>query len=218
VVAVLISQKTIFWQVDAQRDFMLPGGKLYVPGAEKILPNINRLVEAVRQGRVFLISSADAHNPNDPELREWPPHCLKGSSGADLVAEASAPNQLIIPNEAKIAVPQDLGAYHQLILQKNTLDVFDNPHTDALLKRFSSSGSPTFGPHPEFVVFGVATDYCVQRTAEGLLRRGQRVAIVTDAVRSIDPEKGSKVLANLHSNGARLITAGEALALVCASP
>ena len=217
-VAVLISSKTIFWEVDAQRDFMLPGGKLYVPGAEKILPNINRLVEAVRQGRVFLISSADAHNPNDPELREWPPHCLKGSSGADLVAEASAPNQLIIPNEAKIAVPQDFGAYHQVILQKNTLDVFDNPHTDALLKRFSSAGSPAFGPHPEFVVFGVATDYCVQRTAEGLLRRGQRVAIVTDAVRSIDPEKGSKVLANLHSNGARLITAGEALALVCALP
>jgi nicotinamidase/pyrazinamidase len=217
-VAVLISRKTIFWEVDAQRDFMLPGGKLYVPGAEKILPNINRLVEAARQGRVFLISSADAHNPDDPELREWPPHCLKGDPGADLVSEASAPNRLIIPNEAKFAVPQDLGAYHQMILQKNTLDVFDNPHTNTLLKRFNLAGSPAFDPSPEFVVFGVATEYCVQRAAEGLLRRGHRIAVVTDAVRSIDPEKGRKVLANLQSSGARLITTDETLALVGVSP
>jgi len=52
----LISPITVFWEVDAQADFMLPDGKLYVPGAEKIIPNLNRLVETVRQGRVFLIS------------------------------------------------------------------------------------------------------------------------------------------------------------------
>jgi nicotinamidase/pyrazinamidase len=214
----LISPKTIFWEVDAQRDFMLPGGKLYVPGAEKILPNINHLVEAVRQGLVFLISSADAHNLNDPELREWPPHCLKGDPGADLVPEASTPNPLIIPNEAKFTAPQNTSGYGQVILQKNTLDVFDNPNTDAILKRFNSADSTAFAPHPEFVVFGVATEYCVQRTADGLLRHGHRVAIVTDAVRSIDPDKGRQVLANLHSNGARLITTDEALALVCIPP
>ncbi len=49
----MISPKTVFWEVDAQADFMLPGGKFYVPGAEEIIPNLNRLVETVRQGRVF---------------------------------------------------------------------------------------------------------------------------------------------------------------------
>jgi nicotinamidase/pyrazinamidase len=217
-VAVLISPKTIFWEVDAQRDFMLPGGKLYVPGAEKIIPNINRLVEAVRQGRVFLISSADAHNPDDPELREWPPHCLKGDPGADLVPEACAPDRLVISNEAGFALPENLTAYRQVILQKNTLDVFDNPNTDALLKRMSASGSPAFDPDPEFVVFGVATEYCVQQAAAGFLRRGHRVAIVIDAVCSLDLDKGRRVLANLHSSGARLITTEDALALAGVSP
>ena len=216
--AVLISRKTIFWEVDTQRDFMLPGGKLYVPGAEKIIPYINRLVEAARQGRVFLISSADAHNPDDPEFREWPPHCLKGSSGADLVAEACAPNRLVIPNQRGFALPENVTAYLQVTLQKNTLDVFDNPNTDELLKRITAAGSPAFDPDPEFVVFGVATEYCVQRTADGLLRRGHRVAVVTDAVRSIDPDKGRQVLANLHSSGARLITVEDALALVDVLP
>src|SRR5437660_862108 len=78
----------VLWEVDAQADFMLPGGKLYVPGAEKIMANLNRLVEQVRQSRVLLISSADAHQPDDPEFREWPVHCVKGTAGAALVPEA----------------------------------------------------------------------------------------------------------------------------------
>jgi nicotinamidase/pyrazinamidase len=217
-VVVLILRKTIFWEVDAQADFMLPGGRLYVPGAEKIIPNIDRLVEAVRQGRVFLISSADAHNPDDPELRDWPPHCLKGTPGADLVAEASAPSRLTIPNQAGFALPENISAYQQVTLLKNTLDVFDNPHTDELLAQLNPTGSPAFDPNPEFVVFGVATEYCVRRAAEGLLRRGRRVAIVTDAVRSLDPDKGREILANLQSCGARLIVTEEALALVGVSP
>ena len=41
--------KVILWEVDTQADFMLPGGKLYVPGAEKLIPNIKRLADAARQ-------------------------------------------------------------------------------------------------------------------------------------------------------------------------
>ena len=47
----MVSPDFILWEVDTQADFMLPGGKLYVPGAEKLLPNIRRLTDAARQGR-----------------------------------------------------------------------------------------------------------------------------------------------------------------------
>ena len=50
------SPEIVLWCVDAQKDFMLPGGKLYVPGAEKLLPNIRRLVDVAREGRAFLVS------------------------------------------------------------------------------------------------------------------------------------------------------------------
>ena len=30
----MVSRDFIFWEVDVQADFMLPGGHLYVPGAE----------------------------------------------------------------------------------------------------------------------------------------------------------------------------------------
>src|SRR6266849_2019083 len=174
--------KTILWEVDAQADFMLPGGKLYVPGAEKIIPNLNRLVESARQGRVLLISSADAHHPDDPEFREWPPHCLKSTAGAALIAEARAPQRLIIPNQQDFLLPRDLGTYQQILLEKNTLDVFENPNTDALLARLNASRKFDAGSSPEFLVFGVVTEYCVRLAADGLLRRGYRVSLVEDAI------------------------------------
>jgi nicotinamidase-related amidase len=62
------SEKIIFWEVDAQEDFMTPGGKLYVPGAEKLLPNIRRLTDAARQGRVLLVSHGCIHAKDDPEF------------------------------------------------------------------------------------------------------------------------------------------------------
>jgi nicotinamidase/pyrazinamidase len=212
----LVSPKTILWEVDVQVDFMLPGGRLYILGAETIVGNISRLVEAARQGRILLISSADAHDRNDPEFREWPPHCLKGTTGAALLPEACASPRLVIPNRESFVVPENLGAYQQVILEKNTLDVFDNPHTDPLLERLYPAISAVLEPVPLFIVFGVATEYCVRLTVEGLLRRGRCVAIVTDAVRSIDEDKAQHILHNLHCRGARLIATQAALVLIAA--
>src|SRR5579863_5262970 len=84
----MVSQNYIFWEVDVQRDFVLPGGNLYVPGAEKLLTNIRRLTDAARQGKVFLVSHGDFHPENDPEFKIFPPHCVKCTPGSDLVPEA----------------------------------------------------------------------------------------------------------------------------------
>lgn len=209
----LVSPKMVLWEVDVQADFMLPGGRLYIPGAETIVASINALVDTARQGRVLLISSADAHNPDDPELREWPPHCLKGTAGAALLPEACASPRLVIPNHSGFVMPENLGAYRQITLEKNTLDVFDNPHTNALLERLYPVSSIAFESTPLFVVFGVATEFCVRCTVDGLLRRGRRAAIVTDAVRSVNEDKAQEILDNLHFRGAQLITTGAALVL-----
>jgi uncharacterized protein YabN with tetrapyrrole methylase and pyrophosphatase domain len=39
----------LLWDVDTQVDFMLPEGKLYVPGAEETAPAMARLVAAARE-------------------------------------------------------------------------------------------------------------------------------------------------------------------------
>src|SRR6266849_6211039 len=102
------SRDYILWEVDVQADFMLPGGKLYVPGAEKLLPNIRRLTDAARQGHVFLVSHGCHHTPDDPEFTTFPQHCVKGTPGARLVPEALAERVVTVPNEPTAALPDDL--------------------------------------------------------------------------------------------------------------
>jgi nicotinamidase/pyrazinamidase len=199
----MVSRDFIFWEVDAQRDFMLPGGKLYAPGAEKLLPNIRRLTDAARQGRVFLVSHGCFHTANDPEFKIFPPHCVKGTAGAELVPEALTENVARVPNEAEAKLPEDLSKYQQILLEKQTLNIFESRHADALVRRL--------GDHAEFVVFGVVTEYCVSFAAKGLLERGRRVAVVQDAIETLKPEDGKKAIAEFEQLGARLISTDEAL-------
>jgi nicotinamidase/pyrazinamidase len=198
--------RIVFWQVDAQIDFMIPGGNLYVPGAENLIPNINRLVDEARAGRVLLVSSGDAHIPDDPEFKTFPPHCVKGTRGADIVAEGLAAKRLTIPNDASFALPQNLDDYQQVILEKQTLDVFQNPKASELVERL--------GSNVEYIVFGVVTEYCVNCAVDGLLQRGHKVDIVLDAIETLKSEEGRRTLHELESRGARLISTDQAIALV----
>ena len=199
----MVSPDFIFWEVDAQRDFMLPDGKLYVPGAEKLLPSIRRLTDAARQDRVFLVSHGCFHAPDDPEFKIFPAHCVKGTSGAELVPEALTEKVAWVPNDADAKLPEDLSRYQQILLEKQTLDIFESRHADALVQRL--------GNQAEFVVFGVVTEYCVSFAAKGLLERGRRVAVVQDAIETLKREDGEKAIAGLERLGARLTTTEQAL-------
>ena len=200
----MLSRNFIFWEVDTQADFMLPGGKLYVPGAERLLPNIRRLTDAARQGRVFLVSHGCYHTEKDPEFKTFPAHCVKGTPGADYVPEALTEKVVSVPNDPTPALPQDLSQYQQILLEKQTLDIFESRHADELIKRLPNQAG--------FVVFGVVTEYCVRLAAKGLLERGRRVFVVQDAIETLKAEDGRGAIAELESLGARFITTNEALA------
>lgn len=202
-------RKLVFWEVDAQADFMLPGGKLYVPGAEKIVPNIQRLVSAAVEAGALLVSSADSHPENDPEFETFPPHCIRGTPGARVLPEGMAETFRTIPNDPSHKLPDDILRCPQIVFEKQTLDVFDNPHAGELVERLGSDA--------EYVVFGVVTEYCVRCAAQGLLERGRKVAIVKDAIETLQPEDGRRALDELQERGARLITTDEALAAVQAA-
>jgi nicotinamidase/pyrazinamidase len=197
------SQDLVFWEVDVQVDFMLPGGKLYVPGAERLLPNIRKLTDAARRDEVFLVSSGDFHAPDDPEFTQFPPHCVKGTRGSDLLAEALADKVARVENLPDAKLPADLSCYQQILLEKQTLDVFQTLHVDELLERL--------GSRPEIMVFGVVTEYCVRSAVKGLVQRKRRVAVVRDAIQTLAPEAGKKTLAEFEGLGARLVTTEEAL-------
>jgi len=200
------SSDFIFWEVDVQRDFMLPGGKLYVPGAEKLLPNIRRLTDAARRGEVFLVSHGCFHGGDDPEFKQFPPHCVKGTPGAELLPEAQADRVVHLENSADARLPDDLFAYQQIVLEKQTLDIFESRHADELVRRL--------GDRAEFVVFGVVTEYCVGLAVKGLLERKRRVAVVRDAIETLAADVGRECVAEFQRLGARMVTTDEVVAAV----
>lgn len=197
------SRDFVFWEVDTQRDFMLPGGRLYVPGAEKLLPNIRRLTDAARRDEVFLVSHGCFHPPDDPEFSQFPAHCLKGTPGAEFVPEALTDKVIRVENVPSARLPGDLSRYQQILLEKQTLDIFKTLHADELVRQL--------GDRPEFVVFGVVTEYCVGYAVKGLLERKRRVAVVSDAIETLAAEAGQKSVAEFAKLGARLVTTDEAL-------
>jgi len=204
----MAQQRKVFWEVDVQADFMLPGGKLYVPGAEKLIPNIQRLVSAAVDSGSLLVSSGDAHPEGDPEFQQFPPHCLAGSPGARILPEGLARNFGTIVNDPSRPLPTNALSFPQVIFEKQTLDVFDNPHAAELVEKLPADA--------EFIVFGVVTEFCVKAAAKGLLARHRKVAVVKDAIEALDAKAGRATLEELQSLGARLITTDEAVASIAA--
>jgi len=182
---------------DTQLDFLLPAGALYVPGAERLLPVYERIFEKVRERGIPVLSSADAHAENDPEFANWPAHCVRGTLGQQKAACTLLPERRVVPNRPGVELDASVP---QVLVEKQTLDVFSNPNWEKLL---------AMHPNEECAVIGVATDYCVRHVIEGLLDRGRNVAIVTDGICGIDGAASRQVLDRAVARGARLITSSD---------
>jgi nicotinamidase/pyrazinamidase len=189
----------VFFDVDTQVDFMRSTGRLYVPGAEQIVPNLQRLMNWARANEVPVISSADAHSPDDPEFKIWPPHCVRGTPGQRRIPETQFPAPVVIPCQP--------GAFRtparwvgQFIVEKPTYSSEDNPNFDALLRALGTR---------RVVLFGVATEYCVRAHVLALRRRGFPVDVVVDAIQAVTEEDGRQALAEMAAASARKVTTVE---------
>jgi len=199
----------ILWDVDTQVDFMLPDGKLYVPGAEETIPAMAQLVAAAREAGVVHVASADDHELTDPEISDepdfrntYPPHCLRGTRGAQKIPETEQADPLPLGH---VAYPPGLvrslvGGRREILLLKKSFDVFTSPNADAVVECLDPG---------EVIVFGVATDVCDHAVIMGLLRRGRRVAFVEDAARGLDAERTAACLAEWRDAGVRFITSDQ---------
>jgi nicotinamidase/pyrazinamidase len=199
----MVSRDVVFWAVDTQADFMLPDGKLYVPGAEHILPNLARLTDQAREGLVLLISHGCIHSPDDPEFAQFPPHCIRDTPGASFVPHALAERVVVVPNHPQARPPHDLHAQQQILLEKETLDIFETHHAHGLVARLD--------PDAEIFIFGVVTEICVRLAAKGLLERGRHVSIVADAVATMNPAEGQRALGELRAMGAKIVSTDDAI-------
>ncbi len=171
--------------IDVQRDFC-PGGALAVPDGDRVVPVINRIMDAF--STVVLTqdwhpaahrSFASAHPGRAPfettsmpygEQVLWPDHCVQGQPGA-----AFHPDLRTDPA--------------QVIVRKGT-----NPAIDSYSGFFENDGVTATGLGGflrdrgigRVVCCGLATDFCVLYTVKDARRLGLEVVVLEDACRGLD--------------------------------
>ncbi len=202
-------RRAILWDVDTQVDFMLPEGKLYVPGAEELLPAMARLVEYAKAAGIVHVASADDHELTDPEIsyepdfeHTYPPHCLRGTPGAERVPETKQIDPLPLSEQALPAgrLAKLIAGRREILILKKHFDVFTNPSTEALIELLDPE---------EIVLFGVASDVCDDAAVQGMLRLGRRVRFVADAARGLDPKRVERCLAHWREQGVAFTSTDE---------
>lgn len=197
-------EKTIFWKVDCQNDFMKEGGRLYVPNAEAIIPNLQLLTEFARSRPYIEVDgSVDAHEPDDPEFEEYPPHCIVGTPG-QLIIDEIRPDlamKFVENREYPQAELEKFAGYDgDLYFEKQTIDLFSNPNTEKVLAM----------KKPELiVVYGVVDHICVEEAAVGMQDRGYNVAVVSDATKELDVNAREAAFDLFREKGAKIVTTDE---------
>jgi len=157
--------------IDMTKDFV--EGKLKCERAKRIIPNIRRLADEARKRRVPVIYVSDSHLPEDPEIRIWGEHSMKGSEGSKVIDEL-APEK---------------GDY---VLEKRAYSAFHETGLDMLLR---SLGVDTV------ILCGLHTNICVRHTAADAFFKGYRIVVPEDAVESFtekDHVEGLKYLKEIY--------------------
>jgi nicotinamidase/pyrazinamidase len=212
----------VFVDVDVQHDFCEPNGALYVKGS----PNdrFRALTWFAHQRKIPILGSVDSHawdawefassktfGPNG-EKPNFPDHCVKGTPGWLKVVGTLPQRFRFIPNVPEAPIDSIVdevvsGETQGVYFEKEVYSLFANPLAERFVEKLLAVG----GGKPEFVVYGVATDYCVKAAALGLVERGYKTTLLTDAIAGITPDGVKEALEAMHAAGVRLTTSESVL-------
>jgi nicotinamidase-related amidase len=171
--------------VDVQNDFC-SGGSLAVPGADGVIPVVNELMHGFHH--VFLtqdwhppghVSFASSH-PGRPVFSRialshgeqvlWPDHCVEGTHGAEFHPGLTVPAHAVVVRKG---VHGDIDSYSAFFENDRRTPV----GLDVALRATGAR---------ELVLAGLATDYCVLRTAVDARALGYAVTVIEPGCRGID--------------------------------
>ena len=181
------NNKTLFWNVDTQEDFIDQAGKLYVKGAEEIRPVLKQITDFAKTEVIKVINTCDYHYINSNELSSlpdfetsFPQHCMAGTSGAEFISETYPESPVLIdwdPELAIFTVFDDPERFRNIVIRKDAFDVFTgNPHTEKILQLLNPD---------QVFVYGVTTNVCVDKAVIGLSERGIKVYVFEDAIKEL---------------------------------
>ncbi len=195
--------KKILIVVDYQRDFVNPKGALPVPGAESISEQIQKEINNPIYDEI--IYTLDTHTKiqykNSEEAKLFPEHCIFNTRGwtlYNIVPRTPSINRIL--NEKIFKEPVDFSVKDEFIFVKNKFSIWEgNSH-------YANFISKRYDKKTEFVICGVATNYCVFENAIGYHKIGfHNVSIIQPAVKHIDDDTYNTAVNKLIAKNVRFI-------------
>ncbi len=150
--------------IDMLNDFIEPDGALPCGKAgEKIVNFVAEKAKEFTGNNESVIFVMDSHDEDDLEFNRFPPHCVKGSRGADLIRELEGLGDKSVTYK----------------IYKSRYSGFYGTDLDQLLRELQPA---------EIHIVGVCTNICVLYTVEELCNRDYETIVYKKGVASFDED------------------------------
>lgn len=146
--------------IDMLKDFLDKDGALCIGDTKDIVRNVSARVNEWRASGNPVIYIMDRHLPQDAEFNMFPPHCLVGEKGGEIIDELA---------------PKD----GDLKISKRRYSAFFGTDLDLTLRELNVT---------ELELAGVCTQICVLYTAADARMLNYDVTVRRECVASFDPE------------------------------
>ncbi len=192
------AMKTALIVVDVQNDFC-PGGSLAVQEGDVVAQRITTWLGSATDVYDLVVATMDWH-PTPAELPSfahfsaspdfdatWPPHCVRGTFGAELHPDLVLPGKTVVVHKG-----QQSAAYSGFEGSAN-----DGRPLGEILR---AAGIDAVD------VVGLATDYCVKATALDAVQSGLSVRVLSSMIAGVAPESTTLALDEMRAAGIEVTT------------
>ena len=168
---------------------------MYVPDAEKIIPNLREITVFAKKNNIGIVASINVQKIGDLKISF---NYMSTANRYKKIPETRLPNTKIIPNEklSNKQLKNFLDKCNRFWILKQKHDVFSNPNTKKIL-----------GDVKRAYVYGVATDYCVKAAVLGLRGMDIETYVIKDTIKPVFKKNEKKDLALFRKKGAKFLTA-----------
>jgi nicotinamidase-related amidase len=189
---ITLRRKRILIDVDTQQEFFLSNGAACIRNHRRVLANIRRVMAWARLKNIRMISTASVSG-NGTLSRHGR---LENFDGGRKIRYTLRGRHISFAADGCTDLPRDIFTqYDQVILEKRSIDPFEEPRADRMLSELRAN---------EFVLIGATMEGAVKATALGLLARRKSVTILTDAVGSHNKGAAQIALRKIEAKGAKL--------------